>query len=226
MDYLVIPDYVERKGSLYLRSDHINYSRPTLNSNWHQAREAEPKNYDINDFPVPPGRNLLTATYERIGGVTDGSLPETTTKTAFEQINLKGDFTEQVTKKSMINVGSFAHADKSISRTIPSAPARGFGAVLPRHHPDHDKLHLETTQRADFTAPYPFTPAPEKLLEFQDNSAAYRKCHSQFTDTVDYRRWGKNTWRDESGIYANMPDKRRVFQRNNPIPERLTEGLK
>lgn len=34
MDYLVIPDYVERKGSVYLRSDHMTYGRPVLNSNW------------------------------------------------------------------------------------------------------------------------------------------------------------------------------------------------
>ena len=29
-----IPDYVERKGSLFLRSDHMDYGRPTLVSNW------------------------------------------------------------------------------------------------------------------------------------------------------------------------------------------------
>ena len=29
-----VPDYVERKGSLFLRSNHMNYSRATLNSNW------------------------------------------------------------------------------------------------------------------------------------------------------------------------------------------------
>ena len=34
MDYLLVPDYVERKGSLYLRSGYMNYGRPTLNSNW------------------------------------------------------------------------------------------------------------------------------------------------------------------------------------------------
>nr|XP_002130464.1 protein C9orf135-like [Ciona intestinalis] len=223
MDYLVIPDFVERKGSLYLRSDHMNYSRSTLNSNWHQAREAEPKNYDINSFPIPPGRNLHTTTYARIGNITDGSLPLPTTKAALEQISLKDDFTEQVTRKNMIDVGSFANAD--ISRNIPSAPNSGFGSVLPRHHPDHDKLHLETTHRADFTAPYPFTPAPECPPEFADNSAAYRKCISQFTDTADYRRVGKNTWQDESGVYANTHEKRRVFPSTNPIPERLTEGL-
>ena len=29
-----LPDFVERKGSLFMRSDHMNYSRATLNSNW------------------------------------------------------------------------------------------------------------------------------------------------------------------------------------------------
>ena len=35
----------------------------------HQAREAEPKEYDINRAPE---RDLCKATYERIGNVTDG----------------------------------------------------------------------------------------------------------------------------------------------------------
>nr|CAB3227249.1 uncharacterized protein C9orf135-like [Phallusia mammillata] len=223
MDYLVIPDFVERKGSLYLRSDHMFYSRATLNSKWHQAREAEPKDYDINKYPVPPGRNLHNTTYERIGNSKDG-LPLTTTQSAMQQIELKDDFTEQETRKSMVDVGSFAHGD--IDRNISSAPSRGFGSVLPRHHPDHDKLHLETTHKADFTAPYPFTPAPERPPEFPDNSAAYRKCHSQFTDTTDYRHDGICTWVDESGQYANTSEKRKVFPKTNPIPERLTEGLK
>ena len=29
-----IPDFIERKGSLFLRSDHMDYGRPTLVSNW------------------------------------------------------------------------------------------------------------------------------------------------------------------------------------------------
>ena len=223
MDYLVIPDFVERKGSLYLRSSHMNYSRGTLNSNWHQAREAEPKTYDINNFPSPPGRNLHNTTYDRIGNTLDDKARlTTTTQAAMQQIALKDDFTEKETNKKVVDVGSLPHAN--VDRTIDSAPSSGFGAVLPRHNPEHDKLHLETTHRADYTPPYPYTPNQEQLLEFEDNSGAYRKCHSQFTDTADYRRSGKNTWQDESGTYANTPDKRRVFPKTNPIPERLIEG--
>ena len=55
----------------------------------------------------------------------------------------------------------------------------------------------------------------------KDNIIAYKKCHSQFTDTADYRRLGLNTWQDESGFYANTETKREVFRSTNPIPERL-----
>ena len=66
----------------------------------HQAREAEPKNYDISNNAV---RDLCKATYKRIGNVTDGSLPDTTYQAMADQINLKDDFTEQEFKQNMVN---------------------------------------------------------------------------------------------------------------------------
>jgi hypothetical protein len=63
-DPTVLPQFVERKGSLTLRSDHMTYGRATLNSNWHQAREAEPKDYDIG--ADVNARNLHKATYDRL----------------------------------------------------------------------------------------------------------------------------------------------------------------
>lgn len=60
------------------------------------------------------------------------------------------------------------------------------------------------------------TPPPEP-----DQSAAWRKCLSQFTDVDDYRRHGSNTWHDESGIYANSEIRTEVLKPTNPIPERL-----
>lgn len=40
-------------------------------------------------------------------------------------------------------------------------PQRGFASVLPRHNPDYNKFHLESTHRADFTPPDPeYTPVP------------------------------------------------------------------
>ncbi|XP_072045951.1 cilia- and flagella-associated protein 95-like [Amphiura filiformis] len=216
-NYVGIPDFVERKGSLYLRSDHMNYSRPTLNSNWHQAREAEPKEYDINGERIDQ-RNLHRATYNRIGNVTDGSFPLTTTKASLDQVYLKKDFEEQETRKALVNLDTSSLAD--LDRDT-GHPKRGFGAVLPRHHPEHDKQHMETTNRADYKPPFPYTPVPEQPPDFVDNSNAVRKCHSQFTDASDYRRFGRNTWQDESGIYANTQLKRETFPPTNTIPQVL-----
>ena len=45
-------------------------------------------------------------------------------------------------------------------------PKRGYGAVLPRHNPDYNKAHYETTHLADYKAPFEFTPA-EVIFLFQ-----------------------------------------------------------
>ncbi|XP_033737481.1 protein C9orf135-like [Pecten maximus] len=209
-----VPDYYERKGSLFLRSDHMNYGRATLNSNWHQAREAEPKNYDISRNSE---RNLCKATYDKIGNVTDGSLPKTTYQDHAEQTYLKEDFKEQEVRKSMITLDTVNHAN--LDRDV-GYPKRGYGSVLPRHNPDYNKHHLETTHRADYKLPNPdYQTVPERPPDFPDLSAAFRKCHSQFTDTADFRRPGRNTWQDESGIYANTHYKQEVMKSSNPIPE-------
>lgn len=210
-----IPSYDERKGSLFLRSDHMNYSRAILNSNWHQARESEPKDYDLNRDPV---RDLSKASYNRIGNVTDGSLPETEYQDMSKQVELKPMFTEKPAHLSMVDPASlqYTHIDRDTGD-----PKHGYGAVLPRHHPDYNKYYLDTTYESDFKPPYPYEPSSGKPVEVPDNSLAYKKCHSQFTDTTDYRRPGRNTWADESGIYANTHFKREVYKTRNPIPESL-----
>ncbi|XP_046584545.1 LOW QUALITY PROTEIN: protein C9orf135-like [Haliotis rubra] len=208
-----IPDFgVERKGSLFLRSNDMNYGRATLTSNWHQAREAEPKDYDISKSPE---RDLCKDTYRRIGDVTDGSLPMTTYQDHAQQINLRKNFEERETRKPMITMETLEHAH--IDRDT-GAPKEGFGSVLPLHDPDHNKMYMETTHKADFGAPYPYEPAPERPPDFEDLSPAYRKCNSQFTDGADYRRLGRNTWQDESGIYSNTHFKRQVYKPTNTIP--------
>ena len=55
-----------------------------------------------------------------------------------------------------------------------------------------------------------------------DQSAAWRKCHSQFTDVDDYRRHGPNTWHNESGVYANTALRTDIFKPRNPIPDHLS----
>lgn len=213
MSYMEVPDYAERKGSLFLRSNHMNYSRAILNSNWHQAREAEPKDYDLNKDPV---RDLCKASYHRIGNVTDGSIPNTTYQDFSQQIFQKDDFTEQEPRKPMINSETVSHVD--LNRDT-GRPKSGYNAVLPSHHPEHDKAFFDTTHRSDYKPPYPYTPAEEKPKDFEDYSLALKRCHSQFTDTADYRRPGRNTWQDESGIYANSHLKAEcpVYKPANPF---------
>ena len=74
----------------------------------HQAREAEPRDYDMNRNEQ---RDLCTATYERIGNVTDGSLPKTTYQEMGDQYNLKKDFTEREVTKHMINEDTYSLVD-------------------------------------------------------------------------------------------------------------------
>eukprot|EP00069_Balaena_mysticetus_P013460 bmy_08114T0 len=44
-----------------------------------------------------------------------------------------------------------------------------------------------------------------------DYSVVHRKCHSQFTDLNGSKRFGINTWHDESGTYANSYVKRKLY---------------
>ncbi|XP_031571011.1 protein C9orf135-like [Actinia tenebrosa] len=215
-----IPDFVERKGSLFLRSDHMDYSRPTLVSNWHQAREAEPKDYELKNYE-PEKRNLHNSTYNRILDITDGSLPSTTSHDQMEQsVLLKKDFESRETRRPMMDISTLNDIDFSTKRDT-GAPDRGFGSVLPRHNAEHGKRYLDTTYVVDYVAPYPYekakTPPPEP-----DMSPLWKKCHSQFTDVDDYRHHGNNTWHNETGMYSNTDLKRSCIKPTDTIPERLS----
>jgi len=35
-------------------------------------------------------------------------------------------------------------------------PEKGYGSVLPHHHPDHDAFRSKTTYNHDYCAPYPY----------------------------------------------------------------------
>uniref|UniRef100_A0A8C3S892 Chromosome 9 open reading frame 135 n=1 Tax=Chelydra serpentina TaxID=8475 RepID=A0A8C3S892_CHESE len=165
------PDVLERKGALTLRSHCVQYGRPTLMYRWHQNREAEPKDYDINEVPLG-SKNLCQSTYSRFGTV-DG-----------------------------VNIFSLETG----------LPKTGIGAVLPRHPSDHFQMLV-------------ILPQNQQIMMSQPDgySIVHRKCHSQFTDTDDYRRHGINTWQDESGIYANADIKQKVFPVTNPIPSNVHE---
>ncbi|XP_002733410.1 cilia- and flagella-associated protein 95-like, partial [Saccoglossus kowalevskii] len=152
------------------------------------------------------------------------SYPKTTYQDSTEQIFLKKDFEEQETRKPMVNAETVGNAN--IDRNRVGNP----GAVLPEHHPDHDKRHLETTHRVDYKPPFPYTPMEEKInaepteeeiAMYKARTNCYKKCHSQFSDTADYRRYGRNTWQDETGVYANSQLKHELFPLTNTIPPQL-----
>ncbi|XP_029468582.1 protein C9orf135 homolog isoform X1 [Rhinatrema bivittatum] len=211
------PDLRDRKGSLTLRAQQqMIYGRPTLVYNWHCNRETEPKDYDVHAIPLGD-KNLHHSTYKRLG--TSENDWRTTTDVQLSQICLKKDYEEREIRKSLVNVDNFHTVDKRDTRR----PERGYGAVLPHHPLDHKKMFLETTYNSEFVAPYRYTPAYHRYSP-QEYSTVHRKCHSQFTEPADYRRYGRNTWQDESGIYANAELKRKIFKPTCPIAPHLYPG--
>lgn len=184
-DPAVLPDIVERKGTLFLRSDHMKYGRSTLNSNWHSDREAEPKDYDVS-APPDGKRNLLKATYNRIGNITDGSFPETTLQEAMTEGQLlKNDYKEKHTHKTMIAYDNFLSATNE----------RECKDVLPRHQPEYNKRHLNTTQKSDYQYPFEWSPTTKTDTPTDDTYIHHRGI-SEFTDTDDHRKKGLNIWQD------------------------------
>ncbi|ETE61720.1 hypothetical protein L345_12529, partial [Ophiophagus hannah] len=94
---------------------------------------------------------------------------------------------------------------------------------------DEDGFHtivvdrfMDTSYRLDYVPPYDYI--PYVIPDTSGYSVVHRKCHSQFTDTADYRRHGINTWQDESGVYANTDLKQKVFPVTNPIPIYVEEA--
>ncbi|KAM4708296.1 cilia- and flagella-associated protein 95 [Discoglossus pictus] len=208
------PDLLERKGSLLLRSNHMHYGRPILVSGWHESREAEPKEYDVAAAPFCE-KDLCQSTYKRFGDVED-EVWNTTTKEHLSQLNLKEDYKVQELPKLMVNEDNINTVN--FERET-GCPERGFGSAMPMHSLDHGAMNLETTYGIDYIFPYQCTVTG--LPDTPDYSAAYKKCHSQFTDTADYRRLGRNTWQNESGIYANSQIKEKVFKPTCPITPHL-----
>jgi len=192
----------------------MNYSRAVKTGNWHQAREAEPKDYDMNKAPV---RNLSRSTYRLIGNVTEGKpLPSTTYEDMSTSVFREHDaYAEKPDKRPMISEETLRALD------INSAAAMKHQRhTLPSHHPDYSTLNTETTYVADFGSPYPFTRASDRpQAEEANHTNAYKRCLSQFTDTAGSRREGRNTFTDESGMYHNSAHRTVAppYHRRDPI---------
>uniref|UniRef100_A0A6J0VC30 Cilia- and flagella-associated protein 95 n=1 Tax=Pogona vitticeps TaxID=103695 RepID=A0A6J0VC30_9SAUR len=202
-------DVMERKGALTLRSSSAYYGRPTLVYRWYYNREAEPKDYDIHEIPLG-FKNLCRSTYWRLGTMDQKWL--TTYQDYSSQPYRIKEYKELEMHKSVLDKDNF---ELAVLDRETGLPETGVGAVLPHHSPDHFKMLLDTTYRIDYVPPYDYQ--PYITPEAGGYSIVHRKCHSQFTDTADYRRHGINTWQDESGVYANTDLKQKVFPVTNPI---------
>jgi hypothetical protein len=161
----------------------------------HAAREAEPKDYDVTDSNEK--RDLLKATYCRIGSCDEG-FPETTTVEAMSEAHrLKKDFQTRPTHRSPVNVDNFT---QSMSPRDTGMPREGYGSILPRHTSEHGKRQLKTTYHTDYQYQGEWSspgdrdgePPPSQTL-------SYHHTLSEFTDTADHRRHGINTWQDAPG---------------------------
>ncbi|XP_062984630.1 cilia- and flagella-associated protein 95 [Elgaria multicarinata webbii] len=210
------PDVMERKGALTLRSHSAFYGRPTLVYHWYYNREAEPKDYDIHQIPLG-SKNLCRSTYWRLGTIDEKWI--TTNQDYLSQPYTIKEYKELEIRKPLLNEENF---DVAVIDRETGLPETGFGALLPRHSPDHFKMLLGTTYQIDYVPPYDYV--PYITPDVGGYSVVHRKCHSQFTDTADYRRHGINTWQDESGVYANADLKQKVFPVTNPIPTNVHEN--
>ncbi|XP_008588036.1 PREDICTED: uncharacterized protein C9orf135 homolog [Galeopterus variegatus] len=194
-------DLLQRKGSLTLRSHHKRYSKPVLVYSWHHDREAFPKDYDIEG--PEQVKKLCNSTYWRLG--TDE--PPIWISETHEQMSQVCLNTELATVKSKALLNEETMCCGIIERDT-GLPATGFGALFTRHPPDLSKMCALTTYSEDYVPAYDYQPRGYPCQD--DYLIVYRKCHSQFTDLNGSKRFGINTWHDESGIYANSNVKQKL----------------
>ncbi|XP_002708282.2 cilia- and flagella-associated protein 95 isoform X1 [Oryctolagus cuniculus] len=196
------PDLLERKGSLTLRSHHKKYSKPVLVYSWHRDREAFPKDYDIESSAEV--KKLCNSTYWRLG-TDEPPIWISETHEQMSQVCLNTELAE-IKSKALLNEETLC---SGIIGRDTGSPATGFGAVFTRHPPDWGKMYTLTTYAEEYTPPYDY---PSHGCRCQDDySVVHRKCRSQFTDLNGSKRFGINTWHDESGIYANSCIKRKLY---------------
>ncbi|XP_004637264.1 protein C9orf135 homolog [Octodon degus] len=195
-------DLLERKGSLTLRSHHKKYSRPVLVYSWHHDREALPKDYDIEG--PEKVKKLCNSTYWRLG-TDEPPIWISETHEQMSQVFLKRELAERKSK-ALLNEETLC---SGIIERDTGLPATGYGAVFTRHPPERGKMYDLTTYSEDYVPHYDYQPRDYACRD--DYSIVHRKCRSQFTDLDGSKRFGINTWHDESGIYGNSDMKRELY---------------
>ncbi|KAJ7993736.1 hypothetical protein DPEC_G00257780 [Dallia pectoralis] len=194
------------------------YSRPTLISNWHNNREAEPKDYDHT--ACPEGKKKLNkSTYKHFGTCMDEDW-RTTTESQMSQYLLKKEKEPKTIPKSMVdadNIQSALFGRRTIRDTAGNVTG-DTNTILPRHRPGHKQIEFSSTYTLEYQPPRDYRTEMITMKTPTESSPDYRKPRSQFTDTADYRRVGRNTWQDESGVYASSGGTSRAqVQISNPI---------
>jgi len=167
----------------------------------------------VNAVHIKARRNANSEPFMDWVGTPKWICPISECRDRMSDVQRKGEFSEKQTRLPMINAENFFRL-VSLERPM-SLEGR---QPLPRHSKDHNKGRYNTTYCVDYLAPYSFTPKAPNPVEI-DWSSAVRRMKSQFTDAADYRRNGRNTWLDESGIYANQDAKRKFFPVRNPLLE-------
>ncbi|CAF3564983.1 unnamed protein product [Rotaria socialis] len=186
--------YREMPGSVTLKSRiPMEYSRAVLTNIWHQKREAEPKDNDLNTLPT--------------------TIPNSTAKDQQEQPflerpwYLEHEYPRKMIDRSNINVANAA-LDGLLNRVDPQLKRN----VLPsRNSAEHEQAKLETTYHADFPPPFPYEMktvahsdyADKSYPKYPDKSWAYRKMVSHFTDLDKPKRTGINTFHVQHAQYEN-----------------------
>ncbi|XP_030149181.1 protein C9orf135 homolog isoform X3 [Lynx canadensis] len=161
----------------------------------HHDREAYPKDYDIEG--PEEIKKLCNSTYWRLGTNEPPLLffqiwiSETHEQMA--QVYLNRELAT-IKRKALLNEETMS---SGIIERDTGLPATGFGALFTRHPPDHRKMCALTTYAEDYAPPYDYQPFDYPCQD--DYSIIHRKCRSQFTDLDGSKRFGINTWHDESG---------------------------
>ncbi|XP_028349693.1 cilia- and flagella-associated protein 95 isoform X2 [Physeter macrocephalus] len=168
--------------------------------NRHRDRETYPKDYDIEG--PEEVKKLCNSTYWRLG-TNEHPIWISETHEKMAQVCLNTELAE-IKSKALLNEETMS---SGIIERDTGLPATGFGALFPRHPSDWCAL---TTYAEEYAPPYEYQPLGYPCQD-DDYSVVHRKCHSQFTDLNGSKRFGINTWHDESGTYANSYVKRKLY---------------
>ncbi|XP_073662306.1 cilia- and flagella-associated protein 95 isoform X1 [Tursiops truncatus] len=166
----------------------------------HCDRETYPKDYDIEG--PEEVKKLCNSTYWRLG-TNEPPIWISETHEKMAQVCLNTELAE-IKSKALLNEETMS---SGIIERDTGLPATGFGALFPRHPSDWCAL---TTYAEEYAPPYEYQPRGYPCQD-DDYSVVYRKCRSQFTDLNGSKRFGINTWHDESGTYANSYVKRKLY---------------